>query len=568
MPRAPVRRRHLNRNGPISRRAKPIPSSSPAKRELEQKLAHKPIGARPNDSDDSDRLVVKGQTRRGRSIPRQEIYGSGAVGAGDKPGAYPSRAQRRQNMTRATKEILADVNQAVESRPGSIALDQPREKDRLSNNSVPTVASTARPPLSILRSTQPTPSRENSILGTLKPRRRQPSILQNLDIDSSTFDLEDEEDFLPDAESTPLNLSHLPSSSRKRKLGASDPLEPVAGSISRRRIVSSPLTTRQPSTATPDAALPTVPVSSLRKSGQEQRQRTREEEDILAPPESGSSPSSSPVRINAAAPRKTSKRKASKQVPVMTTEELQALVMPTKWRRSTRERSRAATEFDIPADSDSSDPRHRASDHDDESSFLPGRKSRQRDKGSKVGKSRNKAGVGGTKSSKPGKQAASGAATFKPKSSTKHLITTTTTAPILTPSTPTSSRRNRETKSPSQLSTVEASNMDPGPRGGHLEKEGGGRKRYGGSLRPRQGTADGLDKENLDQGPASDDSGYEHLGGGKRTSPPLQVPRDAPVKARSDAAAQGKWADIDAWEMDFEDVQVMTGSGDSSPLRR
>jgi hypothetical protein len=86
-------------------------NSAALKAELEKKLAHKPIGPRPNDSDDSDRLVFKGSGRRGRSVPRQEIYASGGVGKGDQPGAYPSRAQRRQSMTRATKEILTKGSQ-------------------------------------------------------------------------------------------------------------------------------------------------------------------------------------------------------------------------------------------------------------------------------------------------------------------------------------------------------------------------------------------------------------------------------------------------------------------------
>jgi hypothetical protein len=99
--------------------------------------------------------------------------------------------------------------------------------------------------------TRPTPTRENSILGTLKPRRRQPSILQALDqSDSSTFDLGDEEEFLPDGESTPVNTSangqaalatpatdpsqQLPSSStRKRKFDSFEPLQPKLFSTSK-----------------------------------------------------------------------------------------------------------------------------------------------------------------------------------------------------------------------------------------------------------------------------------------------------------------------------------------------
>jgi len=43
---------------------------------------------------------------------------------------------------------------------------------------------------------------------------------------------------------------------------------------------------------------------------------------------------------------------------------------------------------------------------------------------------------------------------------------------------------------------------------------------------------------------------------------------DSPAKKA--APGRNKWADIDAWDMDFEDVEVMTpsGSGGSSPMRR
>jgi len=64
---------------------------------MEQKLAHKSVGQRPADGDDNDRLVIKGNGRRGRNVPRQEIYASGAVGAGNKPGAQPSSREKKKH---------------------------------------------------------------------------------------------------------------------------------------------------------------------------------------------------------------------------------------------------------------------------------------------------------------------------------------------------------------------------------------------------------------------------------------------------------------------------------------
>ncbi|KIX00781.1 uncharacterized protein Z518_09846 [Rhinocladiella mackenziei CBS 650.93] len=604
MPRAPLKRRHLNRNGPILRAAKMISTNSSARRELEQKLAHKPIGPRPNDSDDSDRLVVKGTGRRGNNVPRQEIYASGAVGAGDQPGAYPSRAQRRKNMTKATDEFLANEQKKAQEDEESFALTtmqpQPARKSPPTNGIVrnptsakqdkgvyPTSLSSAmKPPSSILRPIQPTPTRENSILGTLKPRRRQPSILQNLDNDSSAFDLEDEDLFLPDAESTPLNLTksqpqnalstpptnpdHI-SSPRKRKFGASDVFRPNADTPVQRR-TTSPLATTKLLHGTPEPSLLTVPVSTLRESGRRQRECIRDEDDIMAFPESSSSQPSSPAKPKSVAPTKKSRQKEAKPAPVMTTEELQAL-MPTKKRRTARERKKPPSSFDIPADSDSPDPDQAAySDRDDESSFLPTkgrRKARRKERPSKPSNPRIKASVGVAKSGKVGKQGTStkarAAATSKSKSSTINLITTT--APILTPSTSTSSRRNRETKSPSQLSTVEPSNINIiRPSEDLSNKGGGGRRPYGGSLRRGRSIADGYDKENLylEGEPIVERPESEKL---PEAASVVFDPEREQEKRKEVTVSKGKWADIDAWSMDFEDVEVI-GSGSSSPMRR
>ncbi|KIW69055.1 hypothetical protein, variant [Phialophora macrospora] len=408
MPRAPLRRRQLSRNGraPRSPRFKKIPSSSPAKAELAKKLAHKPIGPRPNDSDDSDRLVVKRSGRRGSNAASQEIYASGAVGKGDKPGNYPTRAQRRKSLTDATREILAhgpkemrDGEEPATANGGRHLQEKPQEKPRQMNGivkkpmiakqNVPppaTVTSSAvKAPGSALKPVQPTPTRENSIIGTLKPRRRQPSILQNLDQDSSSFDIEDEERFLPDDESTPFNKSEpqrpistsnpssplLSSSSRKRKFGASHPLDP-AESEKLRMPTSSPLTSAQRSQNTPEPSLPTIPVSALRESGRKHRESLRDVDDIMALPESSSPVSSSPTKTKTPASTAKSKKQATKTAPAITTKQLLEAAMPSKRRRTVRERTRNRGDFDNPADSDSE-----PADEGDDSNFLPARNGRK-----------------------------------------------------------------------------------------------------------------------------------------------------------------------------------------------
>ncbi len=592
MPRPALRRRHLNRYAPSPRASKKIPNSGPAKLELEKKLAHKPIGQRPNDSDDSDRLVVKGNGRRAR--PRQEIFASGAVASGDQPGAYPSRTQRRKNMLRDTKEILANAQHSAEKDAGLAASSTklPEENAPLANGKArkvtgakqekvaptsATLSSAVKAPGTVQRTTAPTPTRDVSILGTLKPRRRQPSILQDIGHDSSTFDFEDEEQFLPDDESTPFNISksqqvpatpvtissHPSSSSRKRKFGSSDPLQPSTNGAT--NPTSSPLTTMSSHIATPQPALPPVPVSTLRESGRKYQERVQDKDDILAPPESSSSPSSSPAKVRTPQSTRRPKKKAAKPGTTMTTEALRALMMPIKRRKTTRERSHTPGQFDIPADSDSpNSDRGGIPDQDDESSFLPtkkSRKTRRKEPLSKSGRGQTKAAVGATKAGRTRKPGTSAVAKSKSKSSTEHL---THTAPILTPSASTSSRRNRETKSPSQLSTIEISNRTE-TKG--IESQ---RKSYGGFHRRRQNGEDRPDKENHnpEDGLRSESGGeissVEEIHKGASDRSRASGSGDKPVMT----ASQGKWADIDAWDMDFEDVEVLTGSGGSSPMRR
>jgi hypothetical protein len=576
MPRAPLRRRQQIRNAPALRGYSftRIPSSSPAKADLAKKLANKPIGPRPTDSDDSDRLVVKGNGRRGRHAPRQEIYASGAVGTGDEPGNHPTRAQRKKSLSNATRDIIANEQRGGPGEKTSVTRQnskaRPQSKENLplvngvmkkytvakhdAPSSVAATSSAVKAPGSVLRTVQPTPTRENSILGTLKPRHRQPSILQTLDQDSSSFDFEDEEEFLPDNESTPFNrvnpqpatsTSTRPtptSSSRKRKFGASDPLGLTESQFAQ-RLLSSPSSVTQQRQPTPEPSLPIAPVASLRQSGRKQRESLRDEDDVMALPQSSSSPALSPDKRETPVSTTKTKQQAAKPGPTMTTKELLEAAMPTKRRRTQRERTRKPDTFDILADSDLE-----GENGEDDSNFLPrgkGGKTRRKEPPSKPSRAPWTRGSAKPKANQAG-------AGKKPKPSTSHLTTISASAPILTPST----ASNRETKSPSQqrsttntLSSTDAAAVAARDRP----------KPSGGSRRRKDGfTRDGGDKENQTSQELSDDV-LESCERGSSGSEARDVGKTVPV-------SKGKWADIDAWDMDFEDVEVMTGS--SSPTQR
>lgn len=582
MPRAPLRRRQPNRNGALPHSRQTIPNSTPVRRELEKKLAHKPVAQRPNDSDDSDRLVVKGNGRRGRNVQKQEIYASGGVGKGDKPGAHPTRAQRRKSLVQATKEVLAKAQQDAPASMSSESV-RPAQRSLLANCHADKVtqaqrqepgraaisSSAVKAPASIPRSVQHTPTRETSILGTLKPRRRQPSILQALEPDSSSFDLDDEEQFLPDMESTPtepstaLNVSSTPatnlslsSSSKKRKFGSTDKPQPdIVEKIP--KATSKPAASSPRSEETREPSLPPVAASAPRNSRSRSREKVHEDDDdIMALPRSSSSLLLSPVRAMTPAAAKNRKKKAPKPAPTMATEELQTLMMPRKKRRTARARTITPGEFDIAADSDSHDSEQfDLPNEEDDPSFLPTNKGRNSRRKAPVLKAMDAEGKSG-RGSKPGggaeQRSSAAARTSKSNTSTRHLRATQ--MPVLAPSTPTSTRINHSTKSPSQLSTVNTSDLNLKQADTRQRTKQGKARHPGGSPHEGQDPIDGADKENLDVRHGSlDESGAENL--------------DTSHENTAETS-RGKWADIDAWDLDFEEVEATSASSGSSPLRR
>lgn len=590
MPRGPARRRNATRHHHNPR----VPPDTNARSHLERKLANVPVGQRPTDSDDSDRLVVKGN---GRSSKRkQEIYASGAVRGSDRPGALPTRAQRRKNLSNDTEEILAQAKEDLSRRQKtknpatSTSSLTPLEK------SIPALpSSTIKTPRSAINSIQPTPLRENSILGTLKPRRRQPSILQHVDHDSSSFDSADEEQFLPDDESTPLHLSTAPKtintpattstqppSSRKRKLGHADPFLPNGVSTSSQRITS-PMSMTEYSSKTPESALPALPLPALRDSDRRRRNFISEPDDVMAPPESSSATSSSPAKPEkpAVSAKRAKKTAEAKSIPLMTTQELQAAVMPTKRRRTARDRKPTPLEFNIAADSDSP-----PDEREDDSNFVPQRKVRNTARRTGATRGSNKDQSKGIPNGRSGRAVAGKNAAGKNMAKTDHKQSTRESITTITTSTSTSTvlsppnvRKGHATKSSSQLSssrgTTTNSLKESSNSASMVSASAAGwesKGQYGGSRTLRLGRGTEQDKENFPTDQLLrddfDSPGTDRASASKVLSHtrPVQIA----ITKKTTGTLRGKWADIDAWDMEFEDVEVMTtsGSGGSSPTRR
>jgi hypothetical protein len=229
-------------------------------------------------------------------------------------------------------------------------------------------------------------------------------------------------------------------------------------------------------------------------------------------------------------------------------------MMPSKRQKTVRERRQAHKAFEIPADSDAE-----SSDEHDDSVFLPGRKSRRKGPSSSMPRGGKSARAKPNSKAKASRSAAADPGPGKKAKQSTSALTTTSAKepPVLTPST----TSNRETKSPSQLrsfattgttTTSTSSNIDPSAR---ADAE----KPYGGSHHRRAGgPGNGGDKEN------------QRAGNSEADEPAGQDAdvRDNKPAARPVPKRRNKWADIDAWDMEFEEIEVISGSGGDSPSRR
>lgn len=539
MPRGPTRR--MRKAGPTSPKLRQTsPRSAANRKELAQRLSSKRLAQPLQDSDDSDKLVVKGPgSRTGGYLPKNEIHASGGVGTGDKPGSHPTRAQRRKQLILASQS-QQKTNSNDTSSPGTAQLAQTQSTETRAGIVRPTTtapASAARP-----STTQPTPSRDNSILDGIRPRRREHSILRAPEVEDSGLGHTDDSFALPDDESTPLHAakakgannatpltSQLPSSvSRKRKLGSPEPADVVRQ--------AKPTV---PSIPTPEPTLPPQPLSTLRASGQRQRPKIDDEDDsIMAPPMSSSS-SNSPAKTKSSLSSKT--QKSPQQSGVILTEQLQAL-MPLKRRKTARSRTAAHPEFDIPEESDS--PAHHVSEADHDSSFLPTRRKARKLRPRETDRDQTDARSGTTKSKQKKSKAQPARTTSKAKANTSTRLTLSRSA------------GNQGTKSPSQHSTTadtRSPSSDPNANGDTVVASSSRAKRSGGSPL-KLSMADIEAKENLvEVGENSDvlvarsDEEADHV---------------EPVKPPSPKKPKSKWDEIDAWDMEFEEVEVWERSSE------
>jgi hypothetical protein len=522
MPRAATR---------YQRRDQPTPRSATKKRaselnslaikDLHRKLASKPVVDTSQQSDDSDGLVVKAPGSPQRTQDDNEVvYASGALGSGDKPKSHSTRTQQRKRMMQATQNSNPpQKKKAIE--PTAMQSSKyriPREQGKEMPASIS--ASVVRP-----ASAQPTPSRDTSVLDVIKPRKRQNSILKRLSLEDSSLGLSDDSFALPDAESTPLPPSKaqadensftisnsVPSSSRKRKLGASVPVNSTSKPVSTQKSTSN--------NHSPEPSLPPQALSSLRASVRKQRRQVSDDEDdIMAPPASSSS-STSPIK-----PTKST-AKSDDQPRGILTKQLQDL-MPTKRRKTGRKVKKRDSEFEIPEDSDiRAEP---VSDAEEASIFLPKtRKTRKTRAPEKKSDKINQDKGGRSAKTKPNSK----------KPSTR--ITLSRTA------------GNRTTKSPSQQSTstpTRSNSIDPRPRSGLRKEERLGTEKLSGGSPLKASTVLIEGKEN---DIIEDAVGERPLD----THSAIQTPT-SPVKK-----VVNKWTDIDNWDMDFEEVEVWERSSE------
>jgi hypothetical protein len=552
MLRRPPNRRRLNRPTP-SKRVANVPTSSP-RAELHKRLEHKPIGRVPDDSDDSDKLVTANRTNRNRrGIKRRDIYASGGVAAGDTPAAHRLRShdiEGPKSPYRAGLAAQGSGQGTLETNPQPLMRSAVLRKDSANTGSIPRkslsgVAPTIANTSSFVGRAQGTPGGETSILGTIKPRKRQQSILRLIDNnESSNLTADDEDDFLPNDESTPLKLSTALASaassgpldpqsppSRKRKLSPPSVLVPSSQqSISLQRNDIAATKASQTSKTVPSLQQP-----SRTKPTQRPAPTAVEDADIMALPQSSSSPSNSPV----SSPAKTSKSRAARNPPPISTSALQAL-MPARRRRTARQRTR--NEFDIPADSssegDRQDQQGIVSD-DDSTPFTLG--SRSRNVGSKnTAKS----------ASRPSKQSGAVKAKAKGKATIRAIQSTRSPAKPVTPLKRASSQPHGQNGETTGLrdSKAQATYSSRRPRGTST-KAGGG---------------DG--KENQPDDSYNGRSLEESIEEAEDTPPEEEAKARPPVTAELQQVA-AKFREIDDWDLVFED-DTLGDLPSSSPRRR
>lgn len=616
MPRPPVKRSKLNNSNQAAKRAPNNPlSSSPAarRRQLHEKLAHKSLGRVPDDSDDSDELVVKSSTPRNRrGVARQEIYASGGVAKGDKVAAHKSSSHKRERVVpeelSRSEARLNGVGKNAQTKTRGL---RPINRLSTSQTAQPT---TSKVPASVIRSPseyasvdasreggRKSPVPETSILGPIRTRKRQPSILRSIDgPDSSLLD-PDLDDFLPDDQSTPLNAS------RKRKLSRS----PRASTPVQSAPQADVLTTGNKDVTNGEPDLPLLLSSATSQRQQSQQSPPEIDSDTMAPPQSSSS-GPSPVKAKTPLPSTTKlNNRKTKEPKSLSTAALQALMPTRRQQRARRERAAKATsEFDIPEDS--SDPpngttENQAADSDAEESYIaspkPTKKGKKtklnkknkiptlhksKPKSSQTSKGKEAGGAEGGRSIS-GKPKPQNPSTQSPSPSppTSKSISTTRATPLAAVAKTSSSQQQQQPPLPASPQPTRGRSLRSYSKAAREAEPGSEEKEQGDKenrrsrssadssrrerVTPRQSPGEAPPPDDTDTNDISIEIGRSYR---SRTNAAAAV-ADADDESRVDllreeqARLAQKFKEVDEWDLEFEDVTMMDDDDDAGgPLAR
>lgn len=563
MPRPAIKRHRQNSFKKSSPRRQP---DTNAHREyLKKKLADVQVGRRPENSDDSDGIVTTRASGRNRKGP--EIYASGAVAKGDKAGSFPTKTQRTRTLRENTEEILSQrsrsssraasvvSNQSVNAKP---AKEKEKEnsgaKDSSSNKRQKTTKADTR-----LNGIATNIQGETSVLGTIKPRKRQNSILETMGIgrndlgpDSSAIHSDDEERFMPDDISTPAPVSTnglrsdatKTTSSLKRKRGAEVPSQPAATDGP-----SSPLSSVRSPQLSSDKAVPEIPrpTRSQQRKLSTTKRSSKLFEDIMAPPESSDSEDDS----HEPALQPEQSPKIRRQAPVApSTQQLRSL-MPSKQDRSISG-FQPSNEFEMQegTTTDSDDTDENEQEH---SSFTPMRTRRGQAKTTPLPKEKTKV----KRKKAPTKEPKTKGQDKAASKSTRNTSFTPSPVRLRTPLPLSSSRvRGSEAKSPSKQGTIMRDRSTNTPLAGKSSRAT--RKRYGGSRLRETG------KENQPISLSDEGSGSDS---GLVDKDKLKVAREQ-ANGPETQAWKKKWADIDEYQLEFEEVSIPTRSSSPTGMSR
>lgn len=223
-----------------------------------------------------------------------------------------------------------------------------------------------------------TPAFESSVLSNFRRRPRQQSILQMMQAEDGSSELDDE-DFLgglsPEDESTPLNLSRGKSLLlRQAEQSPSESLPSSAGSRKRKRDedVQVPDSPRPEVIEDTPSATP-VPREPSSEASEATPHALPQFPDILS--QTMAPPDSSPAISTATGTQIAAESKRTREPAHLSTATLQNKLLPR--RRQRRRKHRPAGEFDLPSDASDDEMHAAVSGDEDELSYLPSRRSQR-----------------------------------------------------------------------------------------------------------------------------------------------------------------------------------------------